>query len=399
MNSKELPPATMVGYPDEITVYIPKSMMVPLPKEIGAGKNNYAEAINDLLEKVFGLDKAAREQDENLWKRWVNLGQADGAHSLRSFLTLPVRDSIKAKAVTILALPVLNLSPFYWKDQSDSNLLYGDNFQPALFSPQLLTYFIELIKYNLDIVRATPYNEKLYEMLSTYLSYILKAMEVLPEDDLQQKELYKRYQLNDPNGYENFEDSSGYNPFSNLLYSKVPERFKVLADSTMQQIILSERQGFSKPRYEWEDALRCYIDILQRVGYSKLEEFPYSKQLYASQLQFLLDLDVVDKKQMVPGYMLGKLFRILSGDKYRSLRHKLSRFAALENTDRFSSFHISKEALPVANQMLEEFSGIDSELAERLQTLLIEYERSKKESLNQKSEREKVIQAALEAMK
>lgn len=204
-------------------------------------------------------------------------------------------------------------------------------------------------------------------------------MEILPEDDPAAAQLFERYLLNDPIPlYDEQSRSSGYNPFYDLLHAPVPEKWKVLADAEIREIILAEAAGDVQPRCDWEKALGCYAAHIS----PRSDQARYSPTLLASQVTFLLETAPKDHP-IIQGFRLKNFLVLLEGEEYKELRHLLARRAVFEPYP----FHIFDDSTrETAEMMLVEF-GDDGELIAQLHHLISEYDEH-----YQKREREQKAQ-------
>jgi len=190
--------------------------------------------------------------------------------------------------------------------------------------------------------------------------------------------IFPLFSLLDISTYSNMEDASGYNPFQNLLYSKVDEKWKRRADSKMRQIINDELAGRTKPREEWENAMRCYAYIIKLQLYS--EDLPYAVDLFADQIQFLVSKEHYGNK-LIDDWKVARIFQVLSADIYKEVRYRVARFVVSGNKDEFKVWN--EEALQGAKMMLCEFGQDDKELARKIQSAIDE---GKKRSVERQGE-------------
>lgn len=369
------PTADVMPLGPGISVIIPRTLTAHMPHNLGMGNEKYRAQIRNLFLQVFGLAPAQFSETNFTWAQWLGLNspRKREPRDLIDLVLSDVKDPFKARALTILLVPALRFSPFLWdgEDNLDWNYLCTDKIDPASFSKELLQFFGELLKINVDAVLSTEFNEKLFNTLCTYNRCILQMLAILPEDDPLADELFKRYPLNDPVGFSGMEDSSGYNPLSDLFNANIPENYKWLADIKMQQVIRSEESGWITPRYEWENALKCYINMIQLHFYGK---FPYGKELLATQMGFVLSLPNLKNRALLQNYHLGGFLEALSGENYRQLRHNIARYIVLENREaEYGDFRIYDDSTSKsAKIVLEEFGTEDEELRVRIETLTAE---------------------------
>ena len=161
-----------------------------------------------------------------------------------------------------------------------------------------------------------------------------------------------------------------------MCSKKISEKWKIAADARMRKIILSELSEKTNPREDWEEAIYQYAQILQMMLY---DELPYSMELYASQIQFLMD-NRQGKEKLIDNWHVIKLFNLLTADTYKNLRYTIARYVLLEDRGEYSKFVIySTETQNAANYILKEF-GYDSELVCKIRELEEEEDKKKAEN-------------------
>ncbi len=193
------------------------------------------------------------------------------------------------------------------------------------------------------------------------------------------------------------DSSSGYDPFLNLLsIEKLDERLKRAADMEMRKIVEDEIVGNTKPREEWEAALRCYAYSVQMQLY---DGPTYSTALFAEQMQFIMDNRNPDVL-LVDSFRVIKIFVLLSDDAYKNLRHEIARYVVLENRMEYARFSIyNEETKRAVDQMLAEFGDSDQELADKVRMLIEENEKIEVENLVRQTKTRETEESILSAMK
>lgn len=331
--------------------------------------------------------------DDKVWKQWVDYKRRE-TRDLVELLTSDVRDSFKRRAIFLLLVPSADFSPIYWTEE------VGKFYQRLDFlktlTPELLGYATDLIvefytilkpmhcdrpKHyaqgggGITIFMSVP--DKYHDVLYFYNNCILLLLTMLPEEQCER--IFPLFSLLDISTYSNMEDASGYNPFQNLLYSKVDEKWKRRADSTMRQIIGDEVAGKTKPREEWENALRCYAYTIKLQLYG--EKLPYAVDLFADQIQFLVSKEHYGN-ELIDDWKVARIFQVLSADTYKEIRYRVARFVVFGNKDEFRVW--SDDTLQGAEMMLNEFGQDDKELARRIQAAI---DKGKKRSTEHQNER------------
>ncbi len=352
-----------------------------------------------IYNSIFGNDKI--EEDDKVWKEWSELhGEY---HDLLDLMKADVRDQFKARAVSILLAPDLNYLPFKWKEKifraSSKNYLSLIGKIPLeLFSSDLLSFATQLLYENIGFVRKLPDGETKDKLLFYYNSYIISFLGAIKEPNPYIGVLFEYFQINDIYPFCGMDDSSGYNPFADLLrVENVSENWKKLADKKMRDVIMSEINAGCEPRADWEVALDCYADIIQLMLHS--DHYPYSDALFASQIEFILSLPQIDDRKLFNEWHIEKILKRLDGEDNKQLRHRFARHVVLGKSPDSNRFPVySPETKAAAEHILEEFKD-DAELIAILQPIYNEgLENIRQSNLNQKKTAAKNA-AALSNMK
>lgn len=335
----------------------------------------------DMLKKAKVFVEGLRNRwfptgDDKIWQQWVDYKSRE-ASDLSGLLASDVRDSFKRRAIFLLLVPSADLNLIHWKEEV-GKFYQGLGFLKTL-TPDLLGYATDLIVefYTMlkpmhcdrpehyahgggGITICMSVYSKYHDALYFYNNCILLLLNLLPEDRCEQ--IFPLYSLLDISTYSGMDDSSGYNFFQNLLYSKVDERWKRQADATMRKIIRDELEGKAKPREEWEDALRCYASAIEFQLYG--EKVSYGIDLLADQIQFLVSKEHYGHGLINP-WKIPRIYELLSADIYREIRYRVARFVIFGNLMEFAVW--SEEDLQIAEIILDEFGQDDQELAQQIQ--------------------------------
>jgi hypothetical protein len=325
--------------------------------------------------KLFPTD------DDKVWKQWVDYKQRE-TRDLAGLLVSDVRDSFKRRAIFLLLVPSAYLNSIYWTEKIGK--FYQDVDFLKTLTPNLLGYAADLIiefyamlkpmhcgrpkhyaQGGSGITIYTSVYEKYHDALYFYNKCILLLLTLLPEEQCER--IFPLYSLLDISTYSSMDDSSGYNPFQNLLYGKVDEKWKRQADATMRQIIRDELEGKTKPREEWEDALRCYASTIELQLYG--EKMSYGIDLFADQIQFLVSKEHYGH-DLINSWKIPRIYQLLSADIYKEIRYRVASFVIFGNKNEFTVW--SEETLQTAEIMLNEFGQDDQELAQRIQLAIDE---------------------------
>jgi hypothetical protein len=340
----------------------------------------------DMLKKAKAFIEGVRGKwfptdDDKVWKQWVDYKRRE-TRDLAGLLTSDVRDSFKRRAIFLLLVPSAELNSIYWTE-GVGKFYQGLDFLKTL-TPDLLGYATDLIiefytmlkpmhcerpkqfaqgGRGITIFMSVP--DKYHDALLFYNNSVLLLLTLLPEKRCEQ--VFILFSLRDISTYANMDDSSGYNPFQNLLYSKVEERWKRQADATMRQIIRDELEGKTNPREEWEGALQFYASTIELQLYG--EKMSYGIDLFADQIQFLVSKEHYGHGLINP-WKIPRIYQILSADIYKEIRYRVASFVIFGNKNEFTVW--SEDTLQIAGMMLNEFGQDDQELAQRIQLAIDE---------------------------
>ncbi len=319
-------------------------------------QNKYGSFVLNLLVTTFGLTKRDLGKQDRAWNDWLKIAQE--WRDVVALLKSDAKDAFKARAIAGALAPDAKLLPFNWKGEMGFSGIW-DGVRATDLSPKLLDFTSAILQISID--EAPHLN---YDPLTIW---VLRA---LPRDDPHAAGLLKRYQLNDRKAFWNLDFSSGYIPFRVLLLdTAIHESWKKKVDARMRDIIRLEQEGRSKPRQEWEEALSCYTDSIGSGFFQK--SFPYSADLLASQVDFILSLPNV-KRQIFHSFLLHSVLTRLDGDARKPLRHRLARHTVLAVRGEIDAFVASGGSeRDAAELMLKEFAN-DAKLAKRLRKLIVE---------------------------
>lgn len=332
-------------------------------------------------------------EEDKTWKQWVDYKRRESGDLIK-LLASDVRDSFKKRALFLLLVPSADFNPIYWTQEVGKfyhrlDLLNTLSLDLLVYVAEVVTKFCELLRPmfwdrpenvvegggGLMVFMQIP--DKYHDALCFYNNCILSLLILLPTE--QAEKIFPLLSLRDISTYSNMENESGYTPFKHLLYSeRIDEKWKKAADAAMRQIILSETSGDTRPREKWENALRCYANIVQSQLYGDKLILPV--EFFADQIQFIMDNRQQDSG-LIENWDVIKIFHLLPGDVYKDLRHTISRYAVLEEKGEYSGYTVySGETLDAANQMLDEFGDSDPELVAKLEALIEEGEEKQTQS-------------------
>lgn len=367
----------------------------------------------DMLERTKVFIEGFRNKwfpvgDDKIWKQWVDYKRRE-TRDLIELLESDVRDSFKRRAIFLLLVPAAEFNPIYWTKEI-GKFYHSLNFLKTL-TPDLLNYTTDLIvEFNemlkpihndrpkhyfqggggITILTSVP--DKYHDALYFYNKCIMFLLTIISEE--QCGRIFPLLSLRDISTYWNMDSASGYNPFQNLLYSDVDEKWKRQADDMMRQIIEDELSGKTKPREEWEDALHCYSYNIQLQLYG--EKLPYSVELFADQIKFLVSEEHYGRGN-IDNWKIPKIFQILSNDVYKEIRHLVANFVVFNNESDFKIW--SEDTLQGAKMMLDEFGQNDQKLAKQIQSAIDSYNEQNAENQNKQASAKKTEDNIISKMK
>lgn len=295
-------------------------------------------------------------EDENAWTNWVNFKKQEW-RDLYALIASDVRPSFKERAILVLLVPLWEWVPFYWRESGSDYKYWCDRKFTKTLTPELAEYTADLVKDFYKAVMEMGEPGKHSSALYFYNQCIIDLLPLLSEEKA--NELFGCYQLNDPVSFSGMDDSSGYNFFRYLMSSDIDIKWKRMADAQMRQIIRNEVAGESKPRADWEQAIRCYANIVELNLYG--EKLPYDVEMFASQMDFIIDNAGDEKYCLLQSYHLVKYFKLFSGEKYRELRRRITQYVILYKGEDFRIY--SDELMEASQMIMKEFGETELELA------------------------------------
>ena len=269
-------------------------------------------------------------EDDKTWKDWVDFidSMHTGRNNLKNLLLEDVCDCFKARALFLLLVPDRSTKEFYWKKKLDS--LWDDVAEigfPKDLSMDLSNLTSEMLQEIAVEVKngAKKYSDPFY----FYCAIIRELLPFLSEED--GKKLLEVYPLDDPKSWNDTDsDWSGYSPSYQLLRSdKISDGLKSFATDKMLEVILSEK----KNRRDWKNHLFYFARMIQTVNEYAGEDRPYSIDLFARQIDFIVGLEVKGKKMINLSYLRKMLELFKDNDE---LKLKLIRFVVLKDGGKMS---------------------------------------------------------------
>lgn len=310
------------------------------------------------------------EDEDATWKDWVDFHGGVIKHDLTSLLNSNIKLGFRARALALLLVPDLSLSPVYMKVRdrlTNFAHLGGESIQKDMPLP-LVQLASDILCESLDHLTAKGAStEDERRSIRSYQSHLLQVLGILPFEE--GEAAFTRYAMNDANAFSGIDEESGYNPFASLLRSNsVDERWKRRADSQMREIVLEELAGKKRPRADHEDALSCYSNHVMMQLFSRNGTY-YSKAFFADQIHFLYTLS--DNRRGVVGSLgFSLLYERFTEPEHAETRHEIAQLVVLRGSEPLSIY--DPETYGVIEKALKEFGAQDQALGAELQRLIDE---------------------------
>ncbi len=372
-----------------------------MPAEKGANMSALPslQRLHDYFKSLF------TDAGGEAWEKWVNLKPRDDWRRLAALIESDVRDEFKIRAIAILLAPYCGVLPFTWRDEdAASNLLFLRDRRPVkveklsehlwIVTAELILLYMAIAKeFSVEPLRNTR------QTLDVYNLYIIDFLAILPEEDGLAARLFEVWGINDAVAFDTFDDFSGYNPFPVMLGAPVPEKWKRLATLELQTIVLTEESGDASPRHQHEGALKRFAEHVQSGFYSHDGKIPYTAELFADQLAFLLRIPSAKNRGLIKSYHLRRILQVLAGDQYRELRRRIAHFIVLENETEGNSFGLyNQEDVDLAEHVIREYPD-DLALVEKLRQIIPAGKKLVEKRLRYEAEERRKTEAVLSLMR
>ncbi len=329
-----------------------------------------------------------KDEDEQIWREWVCFKHRD-FHALKDLLRADVRNGFKARALFIMLVPTLEWSPFYWSDAATDICLSMTHDKAESIPDDLVPFYAQMVITFCDAIGGFspmgdgPRNARAQDAYLAYNRHLLLLLGRAPE--AMREDIFTRYMINDPAVYQTMDESSGYNPFGDLLRSQVDEQWKRRADSELKAIILAELRGEAAPRAAHEAALERYLCEVE----FQAERLCYSESLFASQVEFIVSLGDAAGANF-RAWHVEDILNHLPKPLYSGLRLRLARFLLLQPHRPHYEFRVyDVRSLRVAKTLQGEFGVTDTTLAAKVDDLVEAYRARQEEAVD----RQKVVKA------
>lgn len=336
---------------------------------------DYQKAILRFIEDLAEPTKPQSESHA-AWADWLNLEPLSSLQSrLLKLLDQEVvrlefrlRALILLTAVDLAELPK-ELLPSETKG-TPRNFLTSSLMETLRKNLTLTPYLGELICLHRQIENYQIWSsERGLEALATYNHYIIELLALLPENDELAEKLFSLFLLNDPVCHYNLNARSGYNPLNRLWQNpKVPEKWKVVADQKMREIVIAELTGKAQPREIFEYAPIIYQSLVSDLADPEWTT-GYSSALLASQIEFILNLPntIIFRKEFSAHELKSIYQQLLPYPEYSDLRYRLVRYTVLTNG---TDFQIETAEEVLAFEKVSREFPQDTNLKDALQEII-----------------------------
>lgn len=304
-----------------------------------------------------------QEQNELLWQQYM--AEKKENRELMDFLNNPgILDVFRDRVLEIILAYDISSLPFVVNMNTSSNsILFLVNSKDipddkVKLAADILVKNIKAIRRRREFLQEWGYYNRLIVGLLPRLKY---------EDG---QDLLALFEINDIKSYWGVDESSGYTPLRDLLWSEnIDQRYIDEAAIRIHQIIKDEVTGRKEPRVDHEDAFNNYryILTLMLMGDSHLTKI--QKDFLAREIIFMLGID--NGRKVVEFYVLLKVWKSIPLG--RDGRYRLAERCLNCGGSSFSVYRSEDEE--VAKLMMEDFPGLRSQL----QVLIDDYKRREAE--------------------
>ena len=239
-----------------------------------------SDAVFSLHSRIFGLDEPTMELHDEVWAKWLGVGQVTQHRLLDLVKDDQIAPAFRARALTVLMVPRLDMCPF--KAPNDVLLRvfpmhsYHGQVLDGFVPPPLLAPYAYRLLHLCMVVAEQAREQDVRKSLDTYRSMAIAALETMSEDSPMASLLFHAWHPLDPViSTDSPGLPPGYGGLLRLWRSAVPEWWKSMADARMVDIVRAEVLGEATPRVEWEYAAAQYAWLVAEVAESP--ELPYGQ--------------------------------------------------------------------------------------------------------------------------
>lgn len=332
-------------------------------------------ALETLHRTYFGADSLSSVKQQ-YWREYTTLANVRDYHSLIKLLSEDIADTYKGAVLNILLSFHQATWLFYWNSIRLGGPIgpLGFDVTPITTLPQaVVEYAVETIKVIVaEISIFDEENSNMDQWLIGYDRYLFMFLGLLPKDSLAARMCFYTTSLMReiplPPGWKaRIFDGFRYGAFTTLFHEEaVADKWKREGDMRMRERVAEY------VRTQGPVAMNEYFGLLCRYKEVVVNEWDVcDSDLFASQIQFLLDLE--ESKEMRGTRILKDadfdsiVRRIPSSESYRELRLRLARQVFLplnREPHRVRSF----EELALIESVATEAAELDSNLSEALLT-------------------------------
>jgi hypothetical protein len=290
-------------------------------------RNEMVKNVRELLQETSGCSPKEYNEHNEIWSQWSKLSTQP--KDLYDLISSDVNDVYKARAAAIILSPDPKCIPFEWNG-SKSNFLKEETFKnlfdAAGGNQEIKRFFLRLLLVNIETVLRHP-DVCLPHVRAQYNYYIIQALESMAKTESYYCErLFANFKFRSIN-------EENYGPLDRLLHSSAPEKYKIISDR--QARVRLSNEAFNENGAWMNHYLTYSEDFEFRLGTAP---FPYSVMLFAEQVKFLLQSEVLHKKLVKHDwpFSVAKLVRtltILDGEEHHKLRQDLVEYMLLHNSD------------------------------------------------------------------
>jgi hypothetical protein len=302
--------------------------------------------------------------DDGAWNDWVDFMYKPEWRDLYDLIASNVRPSIKKRAILILLVPFWKWVPFYWHESDKDYKYWCDREFIKTLTPELAEYTADLVKRCHEALINLNQLDNYCEIIRFYNLCIIDLLPLVHKEKA--AVLFNHYKINlcECNDY------YVYLHFINVLKSDVDIMWKRMADAQLRQIIISSELTTNKPetKNDRRRALWAFTEMFEI--YIHCKKLPYNLDLFASQVDFIIDNTRNEKNHILRSDHLANYLKVLADEKYQKLRHKISRYIILHEKNHFVIY--SEKMMDTARMAMDEFGKTDTELALKLEAIIAE---------------------------
>ncbi|KPJ70777.1 hypothetical protein AMJ51_00995 [Microgenomates bacterium DG_75] len=363
----------------------------PFDEQIARSKEHIMKRIDAIIERW--KSKFFPSETDKIWREWVDFKERETHDLLGLIRDETMRLEFKARALFILLTPDFSLSPFLWRvrERDKRSYVWLSIKDLEGLSTELQLYVAELIA---EFYQYQRREKNVWDTSSEYGHLGLRLLTLLPDEKIEiLAPLF---------------ESLAWRALSTDTYmwqwimenSEVDEKWKVILDQEMRQVVTKSLLGTSQLPPLFEDALRFYARVVTDVYRREV----YSKALLADQATFIVEVAPRNREgfSLFDHSHVVNIFKVLADEKPECLYN----FCSFVMQDGTKGFVVENEASLQAAKLMLEVVGDDPELTQQLQDTILagkqeiaEKARRGEEYKKRQETRKKAEQAILAKMK